>query len=103
MKNIKYILPTIIAIIMLGVGIPEGLPYDYYTILRIVITIVAGVLAWLSFDTKQQGWGWIMVTVAILFNPIIPVYLAKGTWVMIDSLVIGIFLVSIFLLKAEEK
>ena len=103
MKNIKYVLPTIIAIIMLGIGIPVGLPYDYYTLLRVAVAVIAGVLAWLSFDTEQGGWGWIMVTIAILYNPIFPIHLTKETWVVINSLTIIVFLISLFLLKTKEN
>lgn len=99
----KYILPTIIAIIMLLIGIPKGLSYDYYIVLRWVVTVVAGILAYKGFDLEQQGWGWIMVLIALLFNPIFPIHLAKETWVVIDFIVAGILFSSLFLLKDKNQ
>ena len=85
---------------MLLLAIPEGFwPYGYYVLLRWVIAGVAAFIIWVASKLEEQGWIWLMVVIAILFNPIIPVHLDKGIWVVIDFIAAIIFLVSIFKIK----
>ena len=62
------------------------LPYGYYTFLRIVVCLCAAVAAYLAFKAhnRMDVFVAISVAVAIVFNPIIPVYLNKGLWGVID-------------------
>ena len=63
----------------------------FYTLVRIAITIGAVIAA---FQNSSNG---IMFgIVAILFNPIIPVYLHdKGAWMMIDIIAMILFIIQI--------
>ena len=74
-----------------------SLPIGYYTFLRILITIGAGVIV---FDELKNGigfWTIIFGLIAILFNPIIPVYLgSKSAWLPIDIVVAIVFIVKAF-------
>lgn len=69
------------------------LPYGYYTFLRLVIAASAAYLAWQDYRKKNafNGWSLILSMVALLFNPLIPVYLDRGSWFIIDLAVAGIF------------
>lgn len=98
-KNIA----SIIAILILLLAIPEGIwPYGYYVFLRWIVTGVAIFVLWTAYNLKKQGWLWLMVGIAILFNPIIPIHLDKGMWMVIDFIVAILFLVSIFKIKPKE-
>lgn len=60
------------------------LPYGYYTLLRI---IVCGVFAWaayISYEKNQTMLPWVFVLLALIFNPIIKVYLPKEVWAIIN-------------------
>ncbi len=104
-ETIKYKkTASIIAIIMLLLAIPSGIwPYGYYTFLRWVVTGVALFILRIAYELKRTTWLWIMGLIAILFNPIAPIYLDKGTWVVIDLIVAALFLVSMFKIKSYEK
>jgi hypothetical protein len=67
-----------------------SLPYGYYRFLRIAITIIAGINAFSVFENENKLLFIGFLIVAILFNPLIPIYLDKATWTPID-LVVGIF------------
>lgn len=98
-KNIA----SVVAILILLLAIPEGIwPYGYYVFLRWVVTGVAIFILWIAYNLKRQGWLWLMITVAILFNPIIPIHLSKEMWVIIDFTIAVLFLVSIFKIKPKE-
>lgn len=92
-----------IAIFMLLLAIPSGIwPYGYYILLRWVVAGVALFVLWIAYELNIRGWPWLMIGIAILFNPIISIHLDKETWVIIDFIVAALFLVSIFKLKAKD-
>ncbi|MBI9073352.1 MAG: hypothetical protein JEY94_17250 [Melioribacteraceae bacterium] len=101
MKSLK-----IVCIVLLLLGTMK-LPYGYYTFLRIAITIVSGIFAFQNFekmDTQNNKiWMIIFGAIVILFNPLIPIYLSKGTWAIIDILVAGVLGLSMKFNKLEEN
>lgn len=62
------------------------LPYDYYTLLRIGITAAAIWAIFLSYQRTQKYGGTAVVglTIALLFNPIIPIHLSRALWFPVD-------------------
>jgi hypothetical protein len=95
---------SVIAIVMLLLAIPSGLwAYGYYVILRWVVTIAALFVFWTAYELKKTEWLWIMGATALLFNPIAPIHIDKGTWVIIDFIAAGLFLISIFKIKRYER
>jgi hypothetical protein len=63
------------------------MPYGYYTFIRVVVCGFAGFLAYVSWEGDRpvtQFWSVIFGLVAILFNPIIPIYLSRATWAYFD-------------------
>ena len=79
------------------------LPYGYYTLLRWIVTINALFSVWVAYNSEDTFWVFLMGGIAILFNPIIPVYLTKEIWVIIDVIVAILFLVSIFKIKTKRE
>ncbi|MDA1284761.1 MAG: hypothetical protein O3C61_07530 [Proteobacteria bacterium] len=65
------------------------LPYGYYTLLRLVVT---GVSLYAAFGLLEKGSVnfWVMLAIAVLFNPLIPVHLSKEIWIPID-IIVGIY------------
>lgn len=60
------------------------LPYVYYQFLRIFIFFSAGFVSFKFFEQKFMPWVLIFGTIAMIFNPIAPIYLDKSSWVVID-------------------
>lgn len=99
----SYIItPAIIAIILLALAIPSGMPYGYYVFLRWAIAGISIYIAWASYELKQIPWTWILAVTALLFNPIIPIYLDKETWVVFDVGAICVFISTLFIKVKEE-
>ena len=68
------------------------LPIGYYTLLRIVVSIGAVAVVVTEFDNGINFWVIAFGLVAILFNPLIPVYLGnKGAWIPIDIITAILF------------
>ncbi len=61
------------------------LPYGYYGLLRFFVTAVAIYCAYDAWKKKAEGYYLIgFLFVAVLFNPLIPVYFEKTVWTVID-------------------
>ena len=87
----KYL--PFVAAAFLFVGIAD-LPNGYYTLLRIVVSIIGAILTVIEYDcNKTISIRCIFLgLIVLLFNPIIPVYLQdKDVWTVIDVLVGGVF------------
>lgn len=67
------------------------LPYGYYTFLRIAITIVSVICIVQNIHEGFATQNIIWAIIAILFNPIIPIYFSKTIWVVLDLAIAGWF------------
>jgi uncharacterized membrane protein HdeD (DUF308 family) len=90
---------NIIAGVMLILAVPAIWPYSYFQILRWVVMGVAIYNAYTARELKRNGWVVIMGIIAILFNPILPFYFQKGTWVILDLIASIFMFISIFKIK----
>lgn len=67
-------------------------PYVYYVLLRVA---VCGGCTWLvhkALQAKDSNRAWFMGGIAVLFNPIFPIFLSRSVWRAID-LVFGVALI----------
>lgn len=80
------------------------LPIGYYTLLRIVVTIGAGAVVVTEFENGINFWVVVFGLVAILFNPLIPVYLGdKEAWMPIDLIAAILFGIKSFTTKSNKN
>jgi FtsH-binding integral membrane protein len=86
----------IITIIIL-IGAFWNHPYFYYQILRWFTAVSSAYLAYKYSQIERIGWMWTFVVLAILFNPILPFYMSKGSWQIFDLIGAVIFAISIFI------
>ena len=70
-------------------------PYSYYILLRWVVSGSSFYSGWVFSQLKNHSWTWFFFIAGILFNPIIPVYLNRSTWQIIDLVFAVIFFVSL--------
>lgn len=79
------------------------LPIEYYRFLRIIVFI--GALA-VIIKNRKDGllWSILFTGIAILFNPILPIYLYKrSVWAPLDIIVGVLFLLELFLAKKRKN
>jgi hypothetical protein len=81
-------------------------PYAYYQLLRWIVCGAAAYTVYLGLETDHNGIdgiGWLMmVIIAILFNPIAPIYFPKETWSVLDLIAAVIFFASASFLKDKR-
>lgn len=75
------------------------LPYAYYQIMNWVVIIAATMVAWQSFRHNKLLIMWPFVLVAVVFNPLAPIYLTTIIWNVADVVVAVMFVISFFLIK----
>jgi hypothetical protein len=101
MKNIStaiWIVPA--AIIFVGL-LP--LPYGYYQSMRIVVCLASASILFFTFrGLRSQFWEGVFILVAILFNPIVPIYLTRPLWFWIDISVAGMFLAHLVFVRLRS-
>lgn len=66
-------------------------PIGYFTILRLVTTVVCLYAGYLAIQNEEKGWIFVFGGLALLFQPLIPLRMTRATWNMVDVLV-GVFL-----------
>jgi uncharacterized membrane protein len=76
------------------------LPYGFYKLLRWVVCIVGGLLAFEAVRQKRVGWAWGFGIVAVIFNPISPFSFEKELWRFLDA---GAGIVLLFGLRRGER
>ncbi len=79
-----FIIPA--AFLLIGIA---DMPIGYYTFLRIVVCLSSGIITYGSYSIEEKiNFGAALFgVIALLFNPIFPVYLQdKELWTTIDIL-----------------
>jgi hypothetical protein len=85
----------LIAAILLFVALVH-LPIGYYTFMRIAVTGLAVYNAYEARTDVQKLWMIFFIIAAIVFNPIIPIYLRhKSSWIPIDTIFGIVFLLTV--------
>lgn len=94
----KYI-PLYLAAILLLCLAP--MPYGYFTLVRILATVVFGLYAYKCYVAKKEGLTWVFVTLALLFQPFAKVGLGRTIWNIID-VIVAIGLIVLFFWEWKE-
>jgi hypothetical protein len=73
-----------IAVFLLLVAL-LAMPFGYYTFLRITVTAISIYGAYCAWYLSLEKWAVIWGLVAILFNPLFPVYFTRQVWLFLDA------------------
>ena len=97
----KYV-PLYLAAVLLLCLAP--MPYGYFTLVRILATVVFGLYAYRCFVAKKEAFTWVFVTLALLFQPFAKVGLGRVVWNIIDVIVaLGLIALFFWELKGGQK
>lgn len=86
-----FIIPALMMLVALG-----PLPYGYYQLLRLVAFLAAGLIAYGFLRRRREAWTAVFMMVAIVFNPIFPISLARELWAVLNVLSCVTFLVGMW-------
>jgi len=100
MKIISFL--CLISAIVLIIAAIFHLPYGYYTLVRLFITITALYIVFNSYKNNTHWATVLFIVVSVLFNPIEPIFLKKQHWLYID-LIVSFFYLLIMILPFIKK
>lgn len=99
-KLMKYLLSFCAILLLLCLG---SWPIGYYTLVRIVVTIGAVYIVINEPGKDLNFWRVSFGLIAIIFNPIIPIYLHDKTiWIVIDIIAAALFITKLLTLKSTK-
>lgn len=75
------------------------MPYGYYQFLIIIITMVAGSIAYDLFETNKKLLFSVFLMIAILYNPIIVIHFDRAIWTTLNIFTAVFFMVFVFVNK----
>ncbi len=94
---------SLIAGVALLLAIPPLWPYWYYQVLKWAVTAIAIFNAYEAHSHKRKEWTIIMTVIAVLFNPILPIFFSKGAWAVVDLITAILMFVSIRKIKGVHQ
>lgn len=87
MKGMLFLIAAVLLLALLS------LPIGYYTFLRIAVTIASVIIISKELKVGINLWLVVFGITAVIFNPIIPIYLyQKSLWMPIDIVAAILFL-----------
>jgi hypothetical protein len=91
-EQAKYrLLFSKIAAVALLIAIVPIWPYFFYQFLKLVVFGAAAHSVYVYHKEKDTKWMIIMIVIAIIFNPINPLYFGSLLWSVADFVVAGVF------------
>ncbi len=71
-------------------------PYAFYQFMNWAVAGAALIIVWQSYKMQKSLSMWLFALVAVVFNPIAPIYLGAFAWQIADIVVVVLFLISFF-------
>jgi len=100
----------LVAVVMLLVAVTAyfsglyTLPYAFYQLMCWAVVIESLIIVWQTYKNRESRIVlWIFALVAVVFNPITPIYLSTLVWQFADLAVVVLFVLSFFLLKEKKS
>lgn len=89
---------AIASIILLVLAVSTRWPYGFYTFLRIVVCATAVWLAVEAYQLRKAPLAWVLGGLAVLFNPLVPIYMRRMQWRWFDFLALLVLAISVGIL-----
>jgi hypothetical protein len=67
------------------------LPYSYYQVLRVIVCLASVFLAFKAIMQNETMLVAILLIIALIFNPVAPLYFKKDVWRIIDFVTAMVF------------
>lgn len=93
--------PCLASIVLLMMAVFGRWPYSFYVLMRFVACGSAAYLAVGAHREMRHFWTWVMVAVALLFNPLVPVHMSRHDWQRLD--VVGAFVFAIYVVILTRR
>ena len=96
MKYIKLILSALFLLCL------APMPYGFYSLIRFVAMVAFAIYAYVYYEKKNNELAIAFLSLAILFQPLLPIYLGRMLWNIVD-VIVAIFLVVLYFKERKHK
>jgi hypothetical protein len=93
---------AIISIVLLTLAVATRWPYGFYTFLRIAVCASAISLAAQAYQLQKAPLAWVLGGLAVLFNPLIPIYMRRTQWRWFDFLALLVLAISVAIVRPRR-
>ncbi|MDC0012967.1 hypothetical protein OAE29_06945 [Octadecabacter sp.] len=87
LSNLSLFLLASMGVLLVGLA---PMPYAFYSLVRLTVCLTAALVAFNDYNSGHQKWV-VFAGIAVLFNPLLPIYLNRSIWIVIDLATIGLF------------
>jgi uncharacterized membrane protein YoaK (UPF0700 family) len=94
--------PSILAGIACLAGIAE-ISDEYALAIRFIVAILALIVGWFAVQARQWWWAPVMLTIAVLWNPLFPFPFSGPWWVGAHIAAAAVFIVAGALIKSPRR
>jgi hypothetical protein len=81
----------------------EHHPKGFFVAVRVVVCFASTYAAVIAYRTKREIWVWLLGANAALYNPFVPVHLAREIWNFIGFADIALLIAAGILLRTKEE
>lgn len=96
MKYVKLVLSTLFLLCL------APMPYGFYSLIRFVAMIAFAVFAYSYYEKKDNKLAIVFLSLAVLFQPLLPIYLGRVLWNIVD-VIVAVFLIILFFKENSHK
>ena len=87
----------LLAIAALAGAIWGNFPFAYYQLMNWIVVGASIVTSMQASNKNRVPVMWLFILVAVVFNPIAPLYLDQSVWRIVDMVAGGIFAIALFI------
>lgn len=91
----------VLAVVLIACLLP--LPYGFYTVIRLAVAVVAACWAYVFYSRRKTALAIVSASVALLFQPFLKIALDRLTWNIIDVILAGLIVFTVFSLNKDLK
>lgn len=93
----------VVSVVMLLLAMTPISSEGYYFLMRLVVSATAFYLVYQAKILKKKAWIWLMLVAAILFNPFLPIHLARVDFVLANLITVCLLIASLVKIKNEDE
>lgn len=101
--NVRLALPAFVSAALLFGALADHSSYDYYMVMRWVVTVSAAWIALVAYQARREALMWCFIGAAILFNPIAMITMNREQWRPVDVIAALVFLAAPFAVRERSE
>jgi hypothetical protein len=78
------------------------LPYAYFQLMNWIVVGSGVIAAYRAYLHRNTVFVWLFISLAVIFNPLAPLYFSSDIWKLMDIIAIALIVLSFFINKVKK-